>query len=858
MRIWLDRRAMAARGLTAADVDAALRRENVELGAGQLVSIDRNFTMRTLRAYQTAEDFKQLVVARGPNNYLIRLGEIANVEVAPVDVHSSFKANGVDGTGLAVVKQPGASTLDVADAVKAEVERIKAILPSDLTLAITNDTSKFIAVAIHEVTVAMVVAGLLVMGVIYLFLGTARAAFIPAVTVPIALVATAIVLWPAHFSINILTLLAMVLAIGLVVDDAIIVLENIHRRMKAGEPPLLAAMRGSRQVGMAVVSTTLVLVAAFMPIALLRGSVGSLFKEFAVSMAVAVLWSMFISLTLTPVLCSKILTPHLDTSRIAHWADTMFEKLEAWYAAILNRAIDAPRVVVSGFLVIVALSGSLFFLLPQEFTPKEDRGFFNINVRAPDGSNADYTARQLKQAMTMLKPYVESGEVVTTLESYAGNNNQASVFVGLAPWGERSRSAGQIVLELSPKLRQIPGAQIVATLPAGLGRSNNTQGATILAISGQTYEELRVWRDAMLEGLLNHPMLNQVRTNFVENKPQIRVRIDRSRAGDLGVSVGDIGAALQTMLGSRKATTYVGKGEEYDVILQGRDEDRQTPNDVSNIYVRSATTKELIPLSSLVTMEEGSTVDSLTRLDRRRAIFISMFPRSDVILGDLIGEVERIAREKLPSSAVLTWRGEAGDFKDNSSSIYFSFALALVVVFLVLAAQFESFVHPLVIMMTVPMAVFGALIGLLMFGQSINLFSQIGIIVLVGLAAKNGILIVEFANQLRDEGREFRAAVVEAALIRLRPIIMTALATVMGAVPLVLATGAGSESRRPIGVVIFTGVSFAVVITLVVVPVFYILLARRTGSPGRVAAELRVFEKQFPAADSEEGHQPAE
>jgi multidrug efflux pump len=859
MRVWLDRRAMAARGLTVADVDAALRRENVELGAGQLESQDRNFTMRTLRSYQTAEDFKQLVVARGPNNYLIRLGEIANVELAPVDPYSGFRSNGVDGTGLAVVKQPGASTLDVAKAVKEEVERIKLALPPDLNFSINYDTSQFISVAIHEVTIAIVVAAVLVIGVIYLFLGTLRASVIPAVTVPISLVATAIVLWPAQFSINILTLLAMVLAIGLVVDDAIIMLENIHRRMKT-EPPLLAAQRGARQVGMAILSTTLVLAATFVPVALLQGMVGSLFKEFAISMAVAVLLSMFVSLTLTPVMCSKILTPQLSHSRIANWADGLFERLKAYYEVILNRALNAPRVVVAGFLLIVALTGALFAVLPQEFTPKEDRGFFNVRVRAPEGANAAYTKRQLKLAMDVLKPYVDSGEVVRTLESYSDNDNQAQVFVVLAPWGERDRSANDLMLELSPKLREIAGAQVVATPPPGLGRGGNNVGAVMLGVGGQTYEELRVWRDVMLEELRKSPLFMQVRSNFVETKPQIRVRIDRARAGDLGVSVNEIGQALQTMLGSRRVTTFVDKGEEYDVILQGQDVDRQTPNDVSNIYVRSSTTRELIPLSSLVTLEEGSYVESLSRLDRRRTIYLQMFPRPDVILGDVIKEAERIAKEKLPPTAVLTWRGEAGDFKDNSASIYFSFGLALVVVFLVLAAQFESFVHPFIIMVTVPLAVFGALIGLLLFGQSINLYSQIGIIVLVGLAAKNGILIVEFANQLRDEGKEFREALIEAALIRLRPIIMTALATVMGALPLVLATGAGAESRQPIGVVIFMGVSFAVVITLVVVPVFYMLFARRTGSPGRVARELEEYQDRFPDKASHGGTQqhPAE
>jgi len=865
MRIWLDRRALAARNLTVADVETALRRENVELGAGQLESVERNYTMRTLRAYQTPEDFARMVVARGPNNYLIRMSEIANVELGPVDPYSVNRTGdkeqwGQDVLGMGIVKQPGASTLDVAQKVREEVEYLKNSLPPDIHVLVGNDTSVYISVALHEVTIAIAVAATLVILVIYLFLGTMRAAIIPAVTVPISLVAAAIVLWPAQFSINILTLLAMVLAIGLVVDDAIIMLENIHRRMKMGEPPLLAAYRGARQVGMAVVSTTFVLVAAFIPVALLQGSVGKLFTEFAVSLAVAVLLSMFVSLTLTPVMCSKILSPKMDAGPVARKADALFEKLSAFYRWSLERALDRPKIVVVLFTVIVASAGVLFLTLPQEFTPREDRGMFNIQVRAPEGATVDYTDRQVRQVSEMLRPYVEKGELRHVIEIVqSGEGSDGSVFAFLAPWDQRSRSATEIVAELTPKLRTITGAQVAASFPAGLGRSGGGFGGAVqLAIGGPTYEELRVWRDAMMEGLRGNPMFTQIRTNFIENKPQIRIRIDRMRAADLGVSVGDIGQTLQTMLGSRRATTFVDQGEEYDVMLQGGIDDRRTPTDVSNIYIRSRVTGQLIPMSSLVTLEEGSYADGLNRFDRRRAFNINVFPRADLLLGDVVQEVERVAQETLPPTAELTWRGEAGEFKTNSAMIYFSFGLALVVVFLVLAAQFESFVHPLVIMMTVPLAVTGALGGLLMFGLSINLYSQIGIIVLVGLAAKNGILIVEFTNQLRDAGRPFREALVEASLIRFRPIIMTALATVMGALPLVLATGAGAEGRKPIGVVIFTGVSFAVVITLVVVPVFYMLLARRTGSPGRVAAELREYEKGHPARSSQSGGQPAE
>jgi multidrug efflux pump len=652
-----------------------------------------------------------------------------------------------------------------------------------------------------------------------------------------------------------------------VVDDAIIMLENIHRRMHMGEPPLLAALRGSRQVGMAVVSTTLVLCAAFVPVALMQGSVGSLFKEFAVTMAVSVIFSMFISLTLTPVMCSKLLSSSLDTSKVAQKSEEIFERLKNYYVRVLNQALDAPNRVLIGFAAIVAATGLLFTLLPQEFTPKEDRAQVQIQVRSPEGSNSEYTQRQLKKVMDILKPFIDSGEVIRATENIQGNNNFGNSNVWMADWSLRGRPVADFVAEIQPKLMAIPGAQIIANLPPGLGRSGGGGGpgggGMMLGISGPTYDDLRVWRDAMMEGLRGNPMFSAVRTNFNETKPQIRIRIDQLRAADLGVSIADISDALQAMLGSRRVTTYVEKGEEYDVILQGQDADRMTPSDVSNIYVRSSTSRALIPLSSLVKLEETSYADSFQRLDRRRSISLFLTPRTDVILGDAIAEVQRIAAERIPSTAILTWRGEAGDFVDNSGSIYFSFALALIVVFLVLAAQFESFIHPVVIMMTVPLAVFGALAGLLLFGQSINLFSQIGIIVLVGLAAKNGILIVEFANQLRDAGRDFRQALVEAAVIRLRPIIMTALATIMGAVPLVIATGAGAEGRRPIGVVIFTGVAFAVVVTLVVVPTFYMLFARKTGSPGRVANELSEYEKAFPAnakghTEADAGHQPAE
>jgi len=863
LRVWLDRRAMAAREITVTDVEGALRRENVELGAGMLESAERNYSMRTIRTFRTPEDFANLVITRGANNYLIRLGEIAKIEIGSVDEKSLFRQDGKLGTAIMVTKQPGASTLSVTDGVIAELEEIKRVLPPDFEVMASTDSAEFIERALHEVTIAIGVAGLLVVAVIYLFLGTMRAALIPAVTVPISLIGTGIVLAPLGFSINILTLLALVLAIGLVVDDAIIMLENIHRRMKImKEPPLLASFRGAKQVGTAILSTTLVLVAAFVPVMLMPGTIGTLFYEFAVTMAVAVTFSMFVSLTLTPVMCSKILKPELDESKVAHKAEETFQRLQSAYERALNKVLDRPSIVFGAFAGILVAVVVLFQVLPQEFAPKEDRGAIDIQIRTPEGATLAYTQKIVEQVAAKVKPIAEKGEMLRMIERVQSPGSEGGLSIRLVDWGDR-RHANEIMAEISPTIAKVPGAQISVQMRGAMGRGGGGGGNFIMfSVAGQTYEELREYRDKLSVALMQSPMVAQLRNNFTEAKPQIRIRIDQQRAADLGVSVGAIGQTLAAMMGSRRVTTFVDGGEEYDVLLQGAIDDRRTPTDVSNIYVRSDTTRELIPLSSVVNLEEGTYAESLQRIDRKRAISFFINPALDVKLSQLIQEVEGIAEPILQEGAELVWRGEAQDFKETGYLIYISFGLALIVVFLVLAAQFESFVHPVVIMMTVPLAVFGALAGLALFGQSINIYSQVGIIVLVGLAAKNGILIVEFANQLRDAGRTFREALVEGALVRLRPIVMTALATVMGALPLMLATGAGAEGRRPLGVVIFTGVTFAAFVTLFVVPAFYMLLAKRTGSPGRVATQLKDFEKRHPlaAADQDDtlGHQPAE
>ena len=867
LRVWLDRRALAARGLTVADVEVALRRENVELGAGRLESIQRNFTLRTARNFQTPEKFAQLVIARGANDYLVRLGEVADVEVGAENPDTVFMIHGRNAVGFGLVKRPGASSLAVARAVTEEVERINETMPEDLSMDIVYDFSEYITESMNEVGIAMGVAAVLVVVIIYLFLGTVSVAVIPAVTVPVSLVATFIVLWGLGFSINIFTFLALVLAIGLVVDDAIIMLENIHRRMKRGEPPLLAAYRGARQVGMVVVATTLVLAAVFVPVMLMQGTVGSLFTEFAVTVASAVVFSMFVALTLTPVMCSKILHPDLDNSLVAWRAQALFEILKAFYSRALIRGLDSPRAVFALFVAIIAVTAGLFTLVPKEFTPIEDRGAMFIVVRAPEGSSIKYTNTQATKAAEIFQRYLASGEATSVIQIVpfggpggGGSANQGNIIMALAPWKDRDRSSAEMIPDIMAQLRGVPGAQLIPTLPPSIGQ-NPFAGGLKLVLGGDSYEEIREWRDIMFEAMAQNPGLAGLRSDYNETNPQMRLHTNLNRAADLGVSTVTIGQTLQVMLGSRKVTTYLNRGREYDVILQSRDEDRQTPSDIPNIYVRSDTTGALIPLSSFVTIEELAGSNSLNRYNRVRSITITSNVMPGYPMGQAVEDIEQMTRDLLPDHARIGWRGEAEELKESGSLIYLSFGLALLVVFLVLAAQFESFIHPVIIMMTVPLAMAGAMVGLLLAGQSFNIYSQIGIIVLIGLAAKNGILIVEFTNQLRDSGMEFRDALVEAATIRLRPIIMTALATVMGAMPLVISSGAGYEGRRAIGTVIVFGVSFASFVTLLVVPVFYQLLARNTGSPGRVAAELRDYERKRPAGfggvDSAD-QQPAE
>ncbi|MBA4227531.1 MAG: multidrug transporter AcrB [Hyphomonas sp.] len=846
MRVWLDRRALAARGLTAGDVERALRAENVEAPAGTLESGAVSYTLRIDRSFRTAEDFASLVIAQG-EGYLVRLGDVARVERGTVDDRTMFRGNGEPMVGLGIVKQSTANTVEVANGAKALADELNATLPNGMQLYRAFDSSVFIEASIREVWTTLGIAVVLVTLVIFLFLGSFRTTIIPAITVPVSVIATFIVLYSLGFTLNLLTLLALVLAIGLLVDDAIVVLENIHRRMQEeNESPLVAAFNGARQVGFAVIATTMVLMAVFIPITLMEGNTGRLFTEFAVTIAAAVAFSSLVALTMSPMLASKILKPHAESrsgplSGFIQGIDRFVDKVRSVYSRIFDFLVRRPIAIALATLAIMAGSWFLFQDLDSEYAPREDRGSFFMSIRGPEGASFEYMERYFDEIERRLLPYTESGEISRLLIRAPGFGsaaayNQGNVVAVLADWDER-RPADEIINEINGKLSDLPGIRGFAMMRQGLAGGGGKPVQFV--IGGPSYEDLVVWRDIFLAAIeADNPGIVDIDWDYKETQPQYRIQINYERAADLGVTVAEIGTTLETMLGSRRVTTYLDNGEEYDVIVEGIRSEQNTPTDVQNIYVRSARSGELIPLSSVITLQPFADSPTLNRYNRVRAITIDADLAPGVTLGTALDGMERIAREVLPTEATIDFKGQSLEFRSAGASIAFVFVIGLLIVFLVLAAQFESWIHPLVIMLSVPATLAGGLFGLWLTGQTLNIYTQIGLIMLIGIAAKNGILIVEFANQLRDEGKDFDTALKEAALARLRPILMTGLTTAAGAVPLIITSGAGAETRIAIGIVILFGSLAAVTVALIVVPTAYTLLARRTGSPGDVTRKL--------------------
>lgn len=851
MRIWLNRSSMAAYGVTVNDIEDALLKQNLELPSGRVESDRREFAVRTDSGLVTEKQFEDIVITQKAN-YLVRLSDVAEVNLGTEEERYEVRANEEPAIGLGVIKQSKANELEIANGIRAKLSELQPNLPEQVELFIAYDRSRFVDASINEVFKALAIAMCLVIAVIFLFLRSFWATLIPAVAIPVSLISSFIILDMFGFSINVLTLLAYVLAVGLVVDDAIIVLENIYRRIENNEPVLLASIRGSRQIGFAVIATTLSLIAVFVPLSMMGGNTGRLFSEFGISMAGAVLFSSLVALTLTPMMCSKILKQKKSDNLFYRSSEKVFLSLNKGYEWLLDKTLSFPIIIVAIGLAFSAASYSLYKEVPKEFAPTEDRGVFLVVLMAPEGATLNYTRDYLLEVEGELASIGPKGtkEIDTLFGVLAPGLSRPSpvnfaiAFVVLKPWEERARSQQSIVKEFFPKLLSIPGANVFAINPPSLNQPGR-KAPVQFVLGGPSYDTLKDWSKIIIEKTKEeNPKLLSIDGDYKETKPELKVDIDRNRAAAMEVSIADIGRTLETMLGSRFVTTLNDRGIQYNVVLQARNKDRETPNDLENIYVRNSN-NNLIPLNNLITTKETAAPKELNRFDRMRSVTISASLAPGYSLGEALDYLDNLALTSLPPKARISYAGQSREFRDSSSSLMITFGLALLIVFLVLAAQFESFVHPIIIMLSVPLAITGALATLYFTGITLNVYSQIGLVMLIGLVAKNAILIVEFANQLREQGRSVKDAVKESAAARLRPILMTTIATVFGAMPLALASGAGAESRSSIGWVIVGGVTFSTLLSLFIVPTLYSLLARFTKPSSHIADQLRGLEDEY-------------
>lgn len=852
MRIWLNRQAMAARGVTAEDIINVLNSENVENPGGRIESSEREFTVRLKRQYATEKDFRDLVIKRDKAGDYVRLRDVAEVKIDSRRPRQNFMTNKEPMVGLGIHKQSKSNALVISDGVKKLVAELnKSGLPEGMQIKVIRDEALFINASIHEVRDSLIVSAVLVLLIIFLFLGSFRASLIPAVTVPISLISTFIVLYIFGYSVNLLTLLALVLAIGMVVDDAIVMLENIYRRISLGEKPLLAATRGANQVIFAVIATTLVLAAVFMPISLWAGKTGKLFTEFAVAMTAAVCFSSFIALTLTPMMCSKMLKPQSAAEKgwMIRCVDACMAFLERIYDRSLRFVARFKIITAAVFFAICILMIAGWMRLPSEYEPTEDRAVIMTRIIAPEGTNY-YAINDYAGDVTnvLYKPVADgnANSLMVVLPSFGESDGAANTgfcILELQPWSMRTLNSQQIMNSLRPELAKIPGINAIPFLPSGLGGFGTP---VQFVIGGPDYDELVKWRDIILEKCRSYPGFVDIDYDYKETTPQLHVAVDTKRAQELGISALSIGTTLETMLGSKQVTTFVDRGQEYDVMLQAGRESRATPQDLRNIYLRSKYSGELIPLDNLVKLEERGDSGRLGRYNRVRSITLQGNVAPGYALSDVLTFLENTVHENLPEYAQIGYKNQSKELKQTSGSMLFIFALALIVSYLALSAQFESFISPLIVMLTVPLGMIGAIAALNLMGFTMNIYTQIGIIMLIGLAAKNGILIVEFANQLRDDDVPFEEALFQAAKLRIRPILMTGISTVAGAIPLLLATGAGAASRRCLGAVVFYGGLSACILTLFVVPVGYLILARWQGSPNALLKRLQKEDRENP------------
>ncbi|WP_084664708.1 efflux RND transporter permease subunit [Pseudochrobactrum sp. AO18b] len=840
-RIDIDHKRLASYGLTFADVSSALASMALDQPAGSLRSASQAIVVRATASVSSPQDFENIII-KGQT----RIRDVANVTLGPDIESSAVLNNGRNSIGLGIIRQAQSNTLDISDGIRAEVERLNKTLPEGMTMRVTSDDANFIRGAMHEVEIALTAAILIVIAVIYMFLRDIRATLIPTVSIPVALVGTVAAIYLAGFSINILTLLALVLATGLVVDDAIVVLENIVRRRSMGLGPRAAAVLGTKEVFFAVIATTLTLVAVFVPISFLPGQAGGLFREFGFVLAIAVLLSSVVALTLCPMLASRFLT----AESIAH--ETGADKprglvyrisagLAQFYRRSLHWCLNAPWIVVAAALVFAFFSLSAYTTLRQELTPNEDRSAVMLRISGPQGISIDFLRSQLEQIDVALKPLRDNGEIVNSyaIAGSGGASNNGFMVLTLADWAERDRKQQDIVADINKRLRPITGVRAFTLQPNSLGIRGAGNGLQFTLV-GNDYATIQPVTRALLAEMEKDPRFQQPRLSVDATQPQLSVQIDRERASDLGIDITGLANAVQSVLdGRRIGAVYIGD-RSYDVKMMATSNPINDPTDLENVFMRTGDGR-YVSMATIASVREIAVPPQLAREQRLRSIAITSGLSSDFALGDAYKTVQELAAPLLPAGVQMVPLAEAATLGETSTGLFLVFGFAVVIILLVLAAQFESFVSALIVMATVPLGLGCAIVALILTGTSLNVYSQIGLVLLVGIMAKNGILIVEFADQLRDRGLSLREAVEEASNIRLRPVCMTMICAVLGGIPLVIASGAGAEARIALGWIIVGGLGLATIATLYVTPVAYLLLGRFTKPKSDEEKRLAVF-----------------
>ena len=842
VRIYISPAKLAANDLTVQDVEEALRKENISLPAGSLEATNIDLTINLDKAYKDLSSIKQLPIKKIKNS-IIRLENIAEVKYGPVSEKTLFKAQSKGGkpnekvVGIGIYAKSGASTVELSKKIRERIKIVQKTLPDSLTLNVSFDRATYINAAINEVYKTLAIAFVLVVIIIYLFLGNLKAVIVPAVALPVSLISAALGLWFFDLSINIFVLLAAILAIGIVVDDSIIMTDAIYNRVENGETPLVASVNGSKSVTFAIISTTLVLVAVFLPLIFIEGISGTLFRETAISLTFAIIVSSFVALTLSPMLGSKFLSKNTKKSKVVLKFEKYYRAFSEFYSETLNYWINKQKIII-GFMIFVLIASTLLFnFSPKELLPQEDRGVYLVIGKTDEGSSFQYTADKAEEIERRLLPLIKKdGEsykrVIMRVPGFGRASKSYNSFIIIAlldDWKDRKESAKKIMRKAIGKIVTVPQALAFPISPQSIRVSSYNKPVQMVLL-GNSYEQLEVWQKLIMMELRKNRNLAAIESDYSRNKPEIKLVINRKKAQDLGVSIQSIGSTVNTLFSGKTVTKFNRLGKEYPIILQADIENRKKSESLSKIFVRSDTTGKLISLANLVEFEEVGSAKILARYDRQRAVTISARLIGDYTLAEALVYLEKVASKNAPD-ARIEWKGKSEELKETSNELFIIFALALLTAFLVMAANFNSFIHPVVIMLTVPLSVFGGIIFILLFNSTINIFSQIALVILIGISTKNSILIVDWANQLRRAGKNIQSAVLEACKRRFRAIIMTSLSTMIAMVPLLIGNigpGAGEGSRLAVGATIFGGMLISTFFTLYVTPAMYILLTKNT------------------------------